>query len=83
MLFKDISYLQLWWPSCLAERNHLGNLGRGHYKENFCEMILNLDKWFKRKCHLKIFLIYSSGCHLFFFFSFFGRGGWGGGSGTI
>ena len=29
-LFKDISYLQLWWPSCSAEGNHLGNFGRGH-----------------------------------------------------
>ena len=23
MLFKDISYLQEWWPSCLVEQNHL------------------------------------------------------------
>ena len=30
MPFKDISYLELWWPSCLAERNHLGNFGRGN-----------------------------------------------------
>ena len=31
MLFKDISYLELWWPSCSAEGNHLGNFGKGHY----------------------------------------------------
>ena len=28
------------------------NSGRGHYKEHFCEIILNLDKWFRR-CNLK------------------------------
>ena len=32
-------------------------------EEHFCEIILNLDKWFRR-C-LKIFLIYSSGGHFF------------------
>ena len=25
--------------------------------EQFCEIILNLDQWFRRRCHLKIFLI--------------------------
>ena len=29
MPFKDISNLQLWWPSCLAGQNHLGKFGRG------------------------------------------------------
>ena len=24
--------------------------------ENFCELILNLDKWFRRRCRSKIFL---------------------------
>ena len=47
--------LQLWWQSCLAERNHIiGNFGRGHYEEHFCKIILNLDQWFR--CHLKYFL---------------------------
>ena len=54
---KDISYLQLWKPSCLVERNHLGNSGGGHCKEHFCEIILNLDQWFGRRCRLKVFLI--------------------------
>ena len=31
------------------------------HEEHFFEIILNLDKWFKRRGHLKIFLIYSSG----------------------
>ena len=28
--------------------------------EQFCEIILNLDQWFRRKCRLKVFLIWSS-----------------------
>ena len=35
--------------------------GKGYYKEQFCENILNLDQWFRRRCFLKIFLIWSSG----------------------
>ena len=31
--------------------------GRGTYEEHFCEIILNLDQWFRRRCCLKIFLI--------------------------
>ena len=30
MSFKDISYLELWWPFCSAEQNHLSNFGRGY-----------------------------------------------------
>ena len=41
----------------------LGKFGIGSYKEHLCEIILNLDQWFKR-CHVKIFLIYSSDGHL-------------------
>ena len=44
-------------------QNHLCNFGRGHDEEHFCEIILNLDQWIRRRCHLKIFLIYSSGSH--------------------
>ena len=61
MRFKDISYLELWRPFCLAELNHLCNFGRRHHEEQFCEIILNSDQWFKRRCLLKIFLIWSSG----------------------
>ena len=60
MSFKDISYLELWWPFCSVEWNHLCNFGKVHYEEQFCEIILNLDQWFRR-CLLKIFLIWSSG----------------------
>ena len=56
MLFKYISYQALWWPLCSAERNHMCSFGRRHHEEQFCEIILNLDQWFRRCC-LKIFLI--------------------------
>ena len=36
------------------------NFGKGHHEEQFCEIILKLDLWFKRCC-FKIFLIWSSG----------------------
>ena len=39
----DISYLELWLASCPAKQNCLGNFGKGHFKEHFCEIILNLD----------------------------------------
>ena len=52
MLFKDISYLELWQPFHSAEHNHLSNFGRGHYEEQFCEIILDLDQWPRSKCHL-------------------------------
>ena len=61
MSFKDISYLELWQLFCSPERNHLCNFGRGYYKEQFCEIILNLDHWLRRRFVLKIFLIWSSG----------------------
>ena len=30
--------------------------GRGYHKKQFCEIILNLDQRFRRRCHLKNFL---------------------------
>ena len=44
MLFKDISYLELWQPFCSVEWNQLCNFGRGCYEEQFCEIILNLGQ---------------------------------------
>ena len=26
----------------------------GHPEDHFCEIILNMDHWFKRRCHFKI-----------------------------
>ena len=61
MPFKDISYLELCQPLISLDRYHLCNFGRMHHEEQFCEIIVNLDRWFRRKCHLKVFLIWSSG----------------------
>ena len=38
-----------------VEWNHLWNFGRGHHEEQFCEIILNLGQWFRRRCPLKGF----------------------------
>ena len=55
MPLKVISYMQLWQLFCSAERNRLCKYGRGYYEEQFCEIILNLGQWFRRRCHLKYF----------------------------
>ena len=54
-----MSYLELCQSSCLVEQNHLCNFERGHYGEHSCEVIWNLDQWFRRRCRLKTFLIWS------------------------
>ena len=44
--------------SNLSSGGHVVQLisfGRGHYEEHFCEIILNFDKWFRRRCYLKMF----------------------------
>ena len=61
MSFKDISYLELWQSFCSVEWNNLCNNGRRHHEEQPREIILNFDQCFRRKCHLKVFLIWSSG----------------------
>ena len=58
---KDISYLELWQPFTSVDLNHMCNIGIRHHKDQSCEIILNLDQWFGRKCRLKVFLIWSSG----------------------
>ena len=54
MAFNDFSYLELWRSFCSAERNRLCNFNRGYPEEQFCEIIFNLDLWFR--CRLKDFL---------------------------
>ena len=56
MPFKGISYLELWRPFSWTERYHLCYFGKGYYEEQFCEIILNLGQWFRRRCGLKDFL---------------------------
>ena len=33
MSVKDISYLELWWPRCLTEQNHVCPSGRVNHEE--------------------------------------------------
>ena len=40
MRFKDISYLELWWPFCWRSKTICAIL-----VEDFCEIILNLEIW--------------------------------------
>ena len=57
MSFKVISYLALWWPLLQQSGTFCAILIEGiMQKEKFCEIILNLDQWFRRRCHLKYFL---------------------------
>ena len=53
MSLKSISYLELWWPFSSTEQHHLCKFCRVHQEEQFCEIILNLDQWFRMRCHLK------------------------------
>ena len=65
MLFKDFSILALLrWLYYSAEQNYLGILSRNICEEYLCEIILNFNQWFSRRCRFEIFLIYSSDGHL-------------------
>ena len=57
---KDISIFISGLAILFSLMNILINFDRRHHEEYFCEIILNLDQWFKRCC-LKIFLNYISG----------------------
>ena len=61
MLFKYIPYLELWQPFYSVDWNHLCNFERRHHEEQSRAIILKLDQWFRRKCRLKVLLIWSSG----------------------
>ena len=37
-------------PFRSVEQNHLCYFGRGCYEEQFCQIILNLGRWFRRSC---------------------------------
>ena len=54
MSYKDISYLELWWPFWSAGQNNLCNFDVGYQEEQFCGIIINLNQLFRR-CHLKVF----------------------------
>ena len=54
MAFNNFCYLELCLPFCLAEQ-HLCKFYKRYPEEQFCEIILNLDLWFRR-CRLNDFL---------------------------
>ena len=60
MPLTGISYLELWQPLRSVEQNHLCRFCRRHHEEQIYEIIVNLYHWFRRRCLLKIFLIWSS-----------------------
>ena len=45
------------------KHSYLRNFGRGSPKEHFCEIILKLGHWPRRRCRLKVFLFFSFGGH--------------------
>ena len=47
------------------EQNHLCNFSQGHHEEQFGELILKLDQWVRRGCHLKDFLSGALAVHVF------------------
>ena len=52
MSFNDISYLELWQPLYSAKQNHLCIIDRSQHEEQLCEIVLNLDYLFRRRCRL-------------------------------
>ena len=42
MSYKDMSYLELWWPFCSAGQNHMCNFDVGYQEEQFCEIIIRV-----------------------------------------
>ena len=63
MPFKVLSYLELWWPLCSAERNHLCSFGPGFYEEHFCEIynfefetVVQKEMSFKDISYLEVWL---------------------------
>ena len=53
MPFKDISYPGLCWPFCSLQEKHLFIFCREYYEEHCCEVIMNLNQWFRRGRGLK------------------------------
>ena len=56
MSFKDIFYL-------LGRVKSFSDFGRRHHEEHFCDIILNLDQWFR--CRSKYFLSRAMAASLF------------------
>ena len=54
MLFKDMFLFLAVVAILFSGAESYVLFGRDHYEENFCEVILKLDQWFRR-CNLKIY----------------------------
>ena len=52
MTCKDIYNLELCQPLFFSSAEPFLQFCRGYEEEQFCEIILNLDQWFRRRCHL-------------------------------
>ena len=65
MLFKRYFLPGALTGFCSVEHNHLCNFGKRYYEEQFCEIILNLGQWFRRRCCLKDFLSQTHAALLF------------------
>ena len=78
MLFKYISFPELTQPFVQWSRTICAMLVEGYNEDQFCEIILNWDQWFRRRCLLKIFPLWSFGDHFVQrsenMFPYFGRG---------
>ena len=51
MLFKDISYLELWQPFVQRTVTICAILEEGVMRNNSVKFFFYLDKWFRRKCY--------------------------------
>ena len=61
MSFKDISYLELWWPICFVEWNHCAISVKSIMRNNSVKLFwinLNLDQWFRRRCRTHFIFFY-------------------------
>ena len=63
MSFKDISYLELWWPLSLTEQNHVCPSGRVKHEETLLynyfvsRQVVRENMLFKDSSYLKLWYI--------------------------
>ena len=63
MLLKDFSNFSSGGHFVQLSRTILAILVEGHPEEHFCEIILKLGQWSRRRYRLKVFLFFSFGGH--------------------
>ena len=57
MLFKDISYPELWPPLCSVEQNQFFNCTRGHFENHICEITFEFEPVVQEVYFLSITLV--------------------------